>query len=59
MIKMTREELIDFMVEDELDTMSMDDMAYNFEYAIKHGTMGYSEYSNAELEELIGVSISL
>lgn len=50
MKKMTREELIDFMVEDELDTMSMDDMAYNFEYAMKHGTRGYSEYSNEELE---------
>ena len=50
MKKMTREELIDFMVEDELDMMSMEDLAYNFEDAIKFGTRGYSEYSNEELE---------
>ena len=50
MKKMTREELIDFMVEDELDTMSMEDLVYNFEYAMKNGTRGYSEYSNEELE---------
>lgn len=51
MKKMTREELVDFMVEDELDTMSMEDLVYNFEYAMKHGTRGYSEYSNEELEK--------
>lgn len=50
MKKMTREELIDFMVEDELDTMSMEDLVYNFEHAMKNGTRGYSEYSNEELE---------
>ena len=52
MKKMTREELIDFMVEDELDMMSMEDLAYNFEYAMKHGTRGYSEYSNEELDRV-------
>ena len=50
MKKMTREELVDFMVEDEIDTMSMDDLVCNFEDAIKNGTRGYSEYSNEELE---------
>ena len=51
MKKMTREELVDFMVEDEVDTISMEDLVYNFEYAVKFGTRGYSEYSNKELEE--------
>lgn len=51
MRKMTREELVDFMVEDEVDTMSMEDLVYNSEHAIKFGTRGYSEYSNKELEE--------
>ena len=51
MKKMTREELVDFMVEDEVDAMSMEDLVYNFENAIKSGTRGYSEYSNKELEE--------
>ena len=51
MKKMTREELVDFMVGDELDTMSVEDLVYNFENAIKSGTRGYSEYSDKELEE--------
>ena len=51
MKKMTREDLVDFMVEDEVDAMSMEDLVYNFENAIKSGTRGYSEYSNKELEE--------
>ena len=51
MKNMTREELVDFMVEDEVGTMSMEDLVYNFENAIKFGTRGYSEYSNKELEE--------
>ena len=51
MKKMTREELVDFMVEDEVDTMSMEDLVYNFKNAVKFGTRGYSEYSNKELEE--------
>lgn len=51
MKKMTREELVDYMVGYELDTMSMDDLVYNFEDAIKFGTRGYSDYSNKELEE--------
>ena len=51
MKKMTREELVDFMVEDEVDTISMEDLVYNFEHAVKFGTRGYSEYSNKELEE--------
>ena len=51
MKKMTREELVDFMVEDEVGTISMEDLVYNFEYSIKFGTRGYSEYSNKELEE--------
>ena len=54
---MTREELIDFMVEDELDMMSMEDLAYNFEYAMKHGTRGYSEYSNEELENAYALAM--
>ena len=57
MKKMTREELIDFMVEDELDTMSMEDLTYNFEYAMKHGTRGYSEYSNEELENAYALAM--
>lgn len=57
MKKMTREELVDFMVEDELDTISMEDMAYNFEYAIKHGTRGYSEFSNEELENAYALAM--
>lgn len=57
MKKMTREELIDFMVEDELDMMSMEDLAYNFEYAMKHGTRGYSEYSNEELENAYSLAM--
>ena len=57
MKKMTREELIDFMVEDELDMMSMEDLAYNFEYAMKHGTRGYSEYSNEELENAYALAM--
>ena len=57
MKKMTREELVDFMVEDEIDTMSMDDMAYNFEYFMKHGTRGYSEYSNEELENAYALAM--
>ena len=57
MKKMTREELIDFMVEDELDTMSMEDLVYNFEYAMKHGTRGYSEYSNEELENAYSLAM--
>lgn len=57
MKKMTREELIDFMVEDELDMMSMEDLAYNFEYAMKHGTRGYSEYSNEELESAYALAM--
>src|SRR5699024_11424573 len=51
MKKMTREELVDYMVGYELDTMSMDDLVCNFEDAIKFGTRGYSDYSNKELEE--------
>ena len=57
MKKMTREELVDFMVEDELDTMSMEDLTYNFEYAMKHGTRGYSEYSNEELENAYALAM--
>ena len=57
MKKMTREELIDFMVEDELDMMDMEDLAYNFEYAMKHGTRGYSEYSNEELENAYALAM--
>ena len=57
MKKMTREELIDFMVEDELDTMSMEDLVYNFEYAMKNGTRGYSEYSNEELENAYALAM--
>lgn len=50
MRKMTREELIDFMVEDGLDTMNMEDLMYSFKYCMRHGTRGYAEYSNEELE---------
>ena len=57
MKKMTREELIDFMVEDELDMMSMEDLVYNFEYAMKNGTRGYSEYSNEELENAYAMAM--
>ena len=57
MKKMTREELIDFMVEDELDMMSMEDLACNFEDAIKFGTRGYSEYSNEELENAYAMAM--
>ena len=57
MKKMTREELIDFMVEDEIDTMSMDDLVCNFEDAIKNGTRGYSEYSNEELENAYALAM--
>ena len=57
MKKMTREELVDFMVEDEIDTMSMDDLVCNFEDAIKFGTRGYSEYSNEELENAYAMAM--
>ena len=57
MKKMTREELVDFMVEDEIDTMSMDDLVCNFEDAIKNGTRGYSEYSNEELENAYALAM--
>lgn len=57
MKKMTREELVDFMVEDEIDTMSMDDLVCNFEDAIKFGTRGYSEYSNEELENAYALAM--
>lgn len=57
MKKMTREELVDFMVEDEIDTMSMDDLVCNFEDAIKFGTKGYSEYSNEELENAYALAM--
>ena len=57
MKKMTREELIDFMVEDEIDTMSMDVVICSFEYAIKFGTRGYSEYSNEELENAYALAM--
>lgn len=57
MRKMTREELIDFMVEDELDTMNMEDLMYNFTYAMKHGTRGYAEYSNEELEHAYSLAM--
>ena len=57
MKKMTREELIDFMVEDEIDTMSMDDLVCNFEDAIKFGTRGYSEYNNEELENAYALAM--
>lgn len=58
MKKMTREELVDFMVEDEIDTMSMDDLVCNFEDAIKFGTRGYSEYSNEELENAYALAMN-
>ena len=57
MKKMTREELVDFMVEDEIDTMSMDDLVCNFEDAIKFGTRGYSEYNNEELENAYALAM--
>ena len=57
MKKMTREELVDFMVEDEVDTMSMEDLVYNFENAVKFGTRGYSEYSNEELENAYALAM--
>ena len=57
MKKMTREELVDFMVGDELDTMSVEDLVYNFENAIKSGTRGYSEYSNEELENAYALAM--
>lgn len=57
MRKMTREELIDFIVEDELSTMDMEDLVYSFEYAIKHGIRGYSEYSNEELEHAYALAM--
>ena len=57
MKKMTREELIDFMVEDEIDTMSMDVVICSLEYAIKNGTRGYSEYSNEELENAYALAM--
>ena len=57
MKKMTREELVDFMVGDELDTMSVEDLVYNFENAIKSGTRGYSGYSNEELENAYALAM--
>ena len=58
MKKMTREELVDFMVEDEIDTMSIDVVISSFEYAIKNGTRGYSEYSNEELENAYALAMN-
>ena len=57
MKKMTREELIDFMVEDELDTMIELHILEEYAHAIKFGTRGYSEYSNEELENAYALAM--